>query len=168
MWLYVFIFFAKLVEVSMATVRNVLINRGEKLFGAIIGFFEVMIWLIVVSSVLANVQDDPAKVLVYCFGFACGNYLGIIIENKLAIGNACIQAVVGKESREYLCELLRERGFGVTVIEGQGMEGPVDVLMVYLKRKSVNEAVELIRQSGPDILITVNDVRHMRNGFIRR
>ena len=164
---YVGIFIAKLVEVALATVRNVLINRGEKLRGALIGFVEVLIWIVVVGNVLGSITEDPLKVLVYCLAFSCGNYVGVIIENKLAIGTACIQAVVAEEMKDELSAALREKGFGVTIIQGQGMESTVDVLMIYLKRKCVNEAIELIRGYCPSSMVTVNDVRHLKNGFIK-
>lgn len=166
--IYLAIFAAKLVEVSLSTVRNVLVNRGEKLRGAIIGFFEVLIWIVVVSNVLDSLTEDPLKAIIYCLAFACGNYVGVIIEGKLALGTACIQAVVSEAQKDELSAALREKGFGVTIIQGQGMEQTVDVLMIYLKRKCVEEAIELIRQYGPTSMITVNDVRSLRNGFIRK
>lgn len=168
MWIYLFIFVAKLVEVSLATVRVVLINRGEKLKGACIGFFEVMLWVIVISQVLDGVSQDPAKLIIYCLAFALGNYLGVIIENKLAIGTVCLQAVVKEELKDELSETLRSKGFGVTNVLGEGKDGPVDVLLIYLKRKSAQEAIDLIRTVCPSSLVTINDVRQMRNGFIKK
>ncbi len=165
---YILIFTAKLVEVSLATVRNVLINRGEKLKGAAIGFFEVLIWVLVVGNVLSSITEDPIKVVVYCLAFAMGNYVGVIIENKLAIGTSCIQAVVNVEQVEEVGDAMRKQGFGVTRIKGEGRDGPVEVLMIFLKRKSLDEASQLIRGISPNALITVNDVRHLRNGYIRR
>ncbi|MCL2050787.1 MAG: DUF5698 domain-containing protein [Lachnospiraceae bacterium] len=198
--IYFLIFVAKLIEVALATVRNVLINRGEKLLGAVIGFFEVMIWIIVVSNVLGSLAEDPFKVLVYCLAFSCGNYLGVIIEGKLALGTALIQVMVVEEPNAEISvldkikksisvsedgeikersidetvpytnlkSLLRDRGFGVTTVPAQGLDREVNIMMIYLKRKSVPEALELIRAHTPSALITVNDVRQMRNGFIRK
>lgn len=166
--IYIGIFLAKMVEVSLSTVRIVLVNRGEKFKGAAIGFFEVMLWIIVVANVLDTVSQDPFKVIIYCAGFSCGIFMGVIIEDKLAIGTACIQAVVGEDMKDELSAKLRQRGFGVTVLQGQGRDGTVDVLMVYLKRKCLGEATDLIRQHCPNAMITVNDVRSLRNGFIRR
>jgi len=178
--IYFAIFAAKLVEVSLATVRNVLINRGEKLFGALIGFVEVLIWIIVVSNVLGTLKEDPIKALVYCLAFSCGNYVGVIIEGKLALGTALIQVMIAEEmdagnvikeiedEKENLNVLLREKGFGVTTVPAQGLEREVNIMMIYLKRKSVPEALDLIRSHTPSALVTVNDVRQMRNGFIRK
>ena len=198
--IYLLIFFAKLIEVALATVRNVLINRGEKVFGAIIGFVEVMIWIIVVSNVLGSLAEDPIKALVYCLAFSCGNYFGVIIEGKLALGTACIQVMAVEEPTEELSvvdklkksisvtedgeiketgtaytapyinlkTLLRDRGFGVTTVPAQGIDREVNIMMIYLKRKSVPEAIELIRANIPSALITVNDVRQIRGGFIKK
>lgn len=165
---YLGIFLAKLVEVSLATIRVVFINRGEKLRGAIIGFIEIMLWIVVVSNVLSDLSRDPMKAVVYCFAFALGNYLGVIIENKLAVGTASIQTVVMEEHTHELSALLREHGFGVTILQGQGMENTVDVLLIFLKRKSVPEAVGLIRSFLPNAVISINDVRQLRNGFVRK
>ena len=167
MW-YVLIFFVKLFEVSLATVRVVLINRGEKLKGAIIGFFEVMIWAILVSNLLTTLQEDPIKLVVYCLAFSCGNYFGVILEGKLALGMAQIQVVVSNDKTTPISTALREKGFGVTAMTGEGMEGPVDILMIFVKRKSVPEALSTIREFSPQAVITINDVRQRRNGYLRK
>lgn len=166
--LYIAIFLAKMVEVSLATLRYVYVGRGEKLLGACIGFVEVIIWVIVVSNVITSLTEDPLKAVFYCLGFACGTYLGVIIEDRLAIGTVCIQAMVPEENKDALSEALRGFGFGVTVISGEGKDGPTDILMIYLKRKSVQEAIDLIHSFGPNAMITVNDVRSLRNGFLRK
>lgn len=168
MLIYIAIFVAKLVEVSLATVRNVLINRGEKVKGSLIAFFEVMLWVLVVGNVLGTLTEDPFKVFVYCLAFALGNYVGVTIENKLAIGTASIQAVIDVSKRDELSSALREKGFGVTNVKGEGMEGEVGVMMIYLKRKCIEEASALIRSYNPNAFITVNDVRQMRNGYMRK
>ncbi len=165
---YVLIFVAKLVEVSLATLRNVLIVRGEKVKGSIIAFFESLIWVIVVSNVLQTITEDPFKVVTYCLAFALGNYCGVILENKLAIGMACIQAVVGGNQTEEVSRQMREQGFGVTTVPGEGKDGPVNVLMIFIKRKCQPEAINLLKSICPGALITVNDVRHMRNGYMRK
>jgi len=166
--LYVFVFLAKLFEVSLATMRLVLINRGEKLKGALIGFFEIMIWAILASNVLTDLHNDPLKLVIYCLAFSCGNYLGVTLENKLAIGMAQIQVVASTSKTSTISTALREKGFGVTTIVGQGMDGPVDILMIYVKRKSVPEALAIISSFSPQAVITINDVRQRRNGYLMK
>lgn len=167
-WLYLAIFAAKMIEVSVSTIRVVFISRGEKVRGAIIGFFEVLIWVILISNVLSNITEDPMKIVVYCLAFAVGNFIGVTIEGKLAIGTASLQTVVDGGCKDELSAVLRENGFGVTITQGEGMEGPVYVLLIFLKRKSVPEAVNLIHQFRPNAMITINDVRQLQNGFIRK
>ncbi len=165
---YVLIFVAKVFEVSLTTVRNVLIIRGEKGKGAIIAFFEALVWVIVISTVLSgDILSDPIRLITYCSAFALGNYVGVIIENKLAIGMACIQAVIPCTHSDDVLQAMRKQGFGVTQIHAEGKNGAVMVLMIFLKRKSQNEAITLIKQICPSALITLNDVRHMRNGYTR-
>ena len=167
-WIYPVIFFGKILEVSLSTVRIVLINRGEKLKGALIGFFEVLIWIFLVSNLLSTITKDPIKVVVYCLAFACGNYVGVIIEGKLAIGNACIWSVISGDSRQTLETALREKGFGVTVTEGEGLKDTVCVFMIYLKRKQIEEATAIIHALVPQAFITINDVRQVTRGYIRK
>ena len=164
--LYILVFLAKLCEVSLATMRLVLVNRGEKLKGAMIGFVEVMIWAVLASNVLADLMKDPFKLIVYCLAFSCGNYLGVTLESKLAIGLAHIQVVVSIEKSAIIANALRERDFGVTAIVGEGKNGPVNILMIYVKRKSVPEALNIINEFSPQAVITINDVRHRRNGYL--
>ena len=165
--MYFIIFFAKMVEVCLTTVRNVLIVRGEKGKGAFLAFFECLVWLLLISNVLQNITEDPIKMIAYCSAFALGNYCGVIIEGKLAIGMACIQVVVGAGQTGEVSRQMRSQGFGVTTLLGEGKDGPVNVMMIFLKRKCQKEAIQLIKTSCPNALITVNDVRHMRNGFLK-
>ncbi len=167
--LYIIIFCAKIVEVSLMTLRVVYINKGEKLIGSIIGFVEVFIWVIVVSSVLNNISEDPMKIFVYCFSFALGNYVGVTIENKLAVGVSSMQVIVPDEIGEEIAMDLRQNNFGVTIIEGKGIEDvKKDVLSVILKRKRIPQAVEIINAKLPNALISINDVKNMRGGYIKK
>ena len=166
--LYIIIFCAKIIEVSISTVRLVFINKGERVKGAILGFAEIMIWLIVVSSVLNNISEDPMKMFVYAAAFSLGNYVGVTIESKIAVGLASIQVVVGQKSGEVLADALREQGYGVTIIDGKGKSESIkNLLFIQLKRKKIPEAVKLIKQHNPEAYITVNDIKSMMGGYIK-
>lgn len=166
--LYIIIFCAKIIEVSISTVRLVLINKGERVKGAILAFIEIMIWLIIVSSVLNNITEDPIKVFIYAIAFSLGNFIGVTLESKLAVGLASIQVVVNAENGEVLADILREQGFGVTIIDGRGKnDNRKNLLFVQLKRKKIPEAVKLIKQTNPDAYITVNDIKSMMGGYIK-
>lgn len=166
--LYVIIFFAKIIEVSISTIRLVFISKGERVKGAILGFVEIMIWLIVVSSVLNNITEDPIKMLIYAAAFSLGNYLGVTIESKIAIGLSSIQVVVSEKDGEILADILREQGYGVTIIEGKGKNDSIkNLLFIQLKRKKIPEAVKSIKQNYPEAYITVNDIKSMVGGYIK-
>ena len=166
--LYTIIFFAKIIEVSISTIRVVFIGKGERAKGAILGFVEIMIWLVVVSSVLNNITEDPIKMLIYAAAFSLGNYLGVTIESKIAVGLASIQVVVNEKSGDILADILREQGYGVTIIEGKGKNESIkNLLFIQLKRKKIPEAVKLVRQHNPEAYITVNDIKSMMGGYIK-
>lgn len=166
--LYFIIFFAKIIEVSISTVRLVYINKGEKVKGAVLGFIEILIWLVVVSSVLHNITEDPIKVFIYAISFSLGNFIGVTIESKIAVGLSSIQVVVGQEGGAILADILREQGYGVTIIEGKGKNDSIkNLLFIQLKRKKIPEATRLIKEHNPEAFITVNEIKNMFGGYIK-
>lgn len=166
--LYIIIFCAKIIEVSISTIRVVFIGKGERVKGAILGFVEIMIWLVVVSSVLNNITEDPIKMFIYAAAFSLGNFLGVTIESKIAVGLASIQVVVSEKDGKVLADLLRDQGLGVTIIEGKGKDDSIkNLLFIQLKRKKIPEAVKFIKQDYPDAYITVNDIKSMLGGYIK-
>jgi len=167
--LYIIIFIAKTIEVSISTIRLVYVNKGERLKGAILGFVEVMIWLLVVSSVLNNIADDPFKMFAYAAGFALGNYLGVSIEAKIAVGLASIQVVVSENAGDILANILRDSQFGVTIIDGRGKDNnKKNLLFVQLQRRKIPAAIKLIKDTYPNAYINVNDVKSTVGGFIKK
>lgn len=167
--LYIIIFVAKTIEVATATIRLVYNTKGERFRGAILGFFEVLIWILVVSSVLNNITEDPFKIFAYAAGFSVGNLLGVYIESIIAIGISSIQVVVGEQSGAVLAGILREHNFGVTIIDGEGKENSKkNLLFIQLKRKKIPAAVKIIRQTDPLAYISVNDVKSTIGGFIKK
>lgn len=166
--LYLIIFLAKIIEVSISTIRIVYVNKGERVKGAVLGFAEIMIWVVIVSSVLNNITEDPIKVFVYAAAFALGNYFGITIESKIAVGLSSVQVVVNQNEGVILADILREQGFGVTIIEGRGKNDSIkNLLFIQLKRKKIPEAVKLIKEHCPEAYITVNDIKTMLGGYIK-
>lgn len=167
--LYIIIFMAKTVEVSISTIRLVYNSKGERIKGAVLGFFEVLIWILVVSSVLNNITEDPFKIIAYAAGFSFGNFLGIYIESKIAIGISSIQVVVSEELGNTLAQTLREEGFGTTVIEGKGKDNSKKILLfIQLKRKRIYKAIKIIKQTDPNAYISINDVKSVVGGFIKK
>lgn len=162
---YILIFFAKIIEVSLMTVRTVLITRGEKLYGSIIGFVEVTIWLYVISRVLIGIDKDPVKMVVYALGFSCGNYIGCILEEKLAIGILTINAIASEKEGEKLAQLLRKENVGVTIVDAEGLKEDKKMLIIHVKRKRKKEILELIQSSDIHAVVSIMDTKTVYGGY---
>jgi uncharacterized protein YebE (UPF0316 family) len=165
MIIYVLIFMSKIFEVSLGTIRTVLLTRGVKLWASIIGFFEVLIWLLVVGNVLVGIKEDPFRMFMYALGFACGNYIGSTIEEKLAIGIVTISITVEEKDAVALVEMLREAGLGVTTLEAAGINDDRTMLIIHIKRKRKDEVIKMIRKCGIDAMISINDTKTVYGGY---
>ena len=163
--IYIFITVVKTIEVSMATFRIVLITKGERVKGAIVGFFEVILWVILAATVLTNITEDPLKVFFYATGFALGNFFGSMFEERIGLGTMKIEAIVMKEHGGKLANALRSHGFAVTVIEGEGMNFPRNVLIMVVKRKDYEFVVSLMKEYQSNAFITVNEIKPVYGGF---
>lgn len=166
-WIYLIIFFGKITEVTFATLRIVLINRGERTKGSIIAFIEVLLWIYVTGTVLVGFQNAPLKVVVFALAFALGNYVGSWLENKIALGLSTIE-VITTEDACALLEVLREHNLGVTVINGEGKNGPRKIYKVHLKRNRIASTVRLINKHISSCVISVTDVKVLKGGYIRK
>ena len=156
-WLPLMIFLARIVDVSCGTVRTILIVRGLGLLGACIGFFEVLIWLMVIRQIFQQL-DNPLCFIAYAAGFAAGNFVGIIIENRISIGRVIVRIITRREADD-LVAFLRSAGYGITVIEAEGVTGPVKVIFTIVERSNIEHIVGMIKQSNPQAFYSVEDVR---------
>lgn len=168
-WVYLFIFFGKILEVTVATIRMVLINRGERTAGSIIAIFEITIWLLITGTVLAGFKDDLIKVVVFALAFACGNYFGSWLESKLAYGLSTLQVIVPETGCfEPMLEAFRMNDFAVTVMDGEGKEGNRKILLIHLKRKRISHAMKIVNKINRECVVTVSDVKVLRGGYIKK
>ena len=165
MLIYLFIFFAKIIEVSLCTVRTVLITRGEKLFGSIIGFFEVIIWLYLISTILVGISETPFKMVAYALGFACGNYFGCILEEKLALGLITINAIVSEKDGPALAKILRSENIGVTIMDAEGLKEAKKLLILHVKRKRKSRVIKLIQNSNINAVISLAATKTIYGGY---
>jgi uncharacterized protein YebE (UPF0316 family) len=165
---YFIIFFAKIIEVSISTIRIMFVAKGERVKASIIAFFEILIWIVIVSSVLSNLSEDPLKALVYAAAFSIGNYLGVYIEAKLALGLSSIQVITQEGTGSELAKLLRDHNLGVTVIKGEGKETAKEILLIHLKRKRIKESIDLINSQLDNAVIIINEVKAVRGGYLKK
>jgi uncharacterized protein YebE (UPF0316 family) len=164
-WQFLIIFIAKVIEVSLSTIRTVFVTRGEKLIPAIIAFFEIMIWLNVVSAVITGISESPARMMAYALGYSCGVFIGVYIEEKLAIGLITINVVLGKQEGIKLAQYLRENKVGVTELEAKGKDEEKTFLLLHVQRKNKENIIKLIKNQDLNALISVNAVKNIYGGF---
>ena len=157
------VFLARLVDVSLGTVRIILISRGRKYLAPILGFLEVLIWITVVSQVVSGAQNIVAY-LAYAAGFAVGNYAGMLIEEKLAIGTLVVRVILPQHGTE-LVERLRAEGYGATYADGHGASGPVMLIYTVVLRKELAHVVNLIQEVYPKAFFTVEELRSTQQGI---
>jgi uncharacterized protein YebE (UPF0316 family) len=161
---YLFIFLARVCDVSLATIRTLMVVRGQKLYAAIIGFFEVIIYILALGKIFSDLTN-PLNLLFYALGYATGNYVGTYFEEKLAVGIFTAQVITLKDPLQ-LTEILREKGYGVTVIEGEGREGKRYILQIILKRKRFRDLQTEIDQWDENAFCTIFDARMTRGGVL--
>ncbi len=164
---YLAIFIAKIIEVVIATLRIMYVSKGEKVKALITSLAEVAIWIVVVNSVLSGIQEDPMRAVAYCLAFALGNYLGISLEEKMAAGLTSIQVIVQEGTGEELKENLRDNGFGVTSVKGEGKNTRTEILMVHLVRKRSKEALKIIKSTNENAVIIVNELKNFSGGYLK-
>ncbi len=163
-WGPLLIFGLRICDVSLATVRMVLSVRGERVLPPIIGFVEILIWILAVGSAVRNL-NDPWHVIGYAAGFSAGTGVGLWVERKLALGLSSMQVVTRIAGRE-LAAALRHEGFGVTRWVGEGRDGSVDVLMSSLRRRAVPRAMQVVDRIAPDAFVSIQDDRLLRRGWL--
>lgn len=159
-WTYILpllIFVAKISDVTLGTLRIVMLARGEKVIAPILGFFEILIWLLAVTKVLQNL-DNWVNYIAYAGGFAMGNYVGLVIERKLAVGVIKIQIITKKGAKKLIAALV-QNGYGITSIDAEGAVGKVNVIYCILKRSTLPEMIALIKQYNPKAFYSVADVK---------
>lgn len=155
---------ARIGDVSLGTVRTICVIYGRRTTAWFLGFFEILIWILVVSKVINNL-DNYAYAIAYALGFATGNYVGITIEKYLAFGEQVVRVFTRKGAE--LAADLRAAGFVVTELVGQGRDGPVDLLFVQTLRKLAPKAARQAKQFDPDCFIVVDDVRSAETAYAR-
>lgn len=157
------IFALRIVDVSLGTVRMILMVRGRRELSAAIGFVEVLIWIVAVGNALQHL-GSPYHVVGYAGGFAAGTYVGIAVEDYLAFGTVVVRAIIPDEAHGTTARSLRAEGFAVTEVDGRGQSGPVDVLNVVVNRSEAPRVVEAVEAEAPRSFITVEEIRSTRRG----
>lgn len=158
------VFFARLVDVTLGTMRIIFLSRGRKFLAPALGFVEVFIWITVVSQIVGGAQNNLLAYFAYAAGFAVGNYFGMVLEDKLAIGTLVIRVILPKDGNS-LIGRLREEGYGVTFVEGHGASGAVILIYTIVMRKELEQVVNIIHEVSPRAFFTVEELRSVQQGI---
>jgi uncharacterized protein YebE (UPF0316 family) len=156
------IFLARVLDVSLGTMRIVFVSRGLKYLAPVVGFFEVIIWLLAIRAIMQNLNNAICYIA-YGAGFAMGTFVGLYIEKRLAIGNSLIRIITQNDSTE-LINHLRSKGYGVTNMEANGVKGRVHVIYIIIKRSNFQDVAEIIKKHNPQAFYTVEDVSAVIKG----
>lgn len=157
----VLIFTARIFDVSLDTIRVIMVSKGYRRFAPYVGFFQVLIWIITITRIMENL-DNWLTYVAYAAGFGMGTFVGMYIEERIAMGNELLR-VITRHPADELVRVLREKGYMVTVVDGEGKDGPVGILFLALKRKVLNDAIELVKLYNPQAFYTVEDMRFVRD-----
>jgi uncharacterized protein YebE (UPF0316 family) len=158
------IFIARILDVSIGTIRIIFLSRGYKNIAPLLGFFEVLIWLVAIAKVFQNVNTWYSY-LIYAGGFATGNYIGMLIEEKLAIGYQSFR-VITKRKASTLIIVLKNMNMNATVVNGKSNHGDVSILYIVVPKKRSNELMKAIKTHNPHAYVTIEDVRSHQDGFL--
>lgn len=162
-----FIFFARILDVSLGTLKTLFVIRGNRKLSFILGLLEMLVWYIVVSKALGTGKMDIYVALAYSAGYATGAVVGSLIEEKLAIGQLSLQVII-RRSHDNLIDVLRERGYAVSTIECAGLNSLKTMLIIEIKRKDLKKIRKIIQDVEPSAFVTISDTRMVINGYFEK
>lgn len=160
------IFLARISDQTIGTLRLIFLSKGKKNLAPFLGFFEVIIWLIAVGQIMKHL-DNVLCYVAYGGGFAMGNYIGMVVEEKLSIGNVIIR-IIPKKDTSLLIAYLRENNYGVTSVEAEGAKGRVNIIFTIIMRKDVEHVISIINKFNPNAFYTIEEVKAINEGIFKR
>lgn len=160
-----FIFVMRVADMTLDTLRVLFMMRGRKLTAGAIGFAQAAIFVIAISRVISEL-GNPLNIVGYAGGFAVGVMLGMVLEERMALGFGHVR-IISSTKGQAIAETLRAGGYAVTEISGRGKDGVVNVLLVTARRKEVEHVQKLVRDADDSAFITIEEIRPLWRGFYR-
>lgn len=159
----IFIFLGRICDVTLGTLRIIFVSKGQKSVAPIIGFFEVFIWIVIISEILSRANSMTAY-LSYAAGYASGTYVGMRIENRLAFGILLYRVYTSKDAHELVAKI-NQQGYGATMITGDGSTGKVDIVETVVGRNEMRKIESVLTDFDDRIFFVTSDVRTAKNGI---
>ncbi len=156
------IFIARICDQTIGTIRIVFISRGDKWISPILGFIEVIIWVLAIRQILYNLSNVVGYVA-YAGGFATGNFIGMLIEEKIALGKRVVQIITQKDASK-LIKFLTRKGYGITNIPAEGSRGNVNVIYTIIDRSDMERVIQLVERINPGAFYSVQNVLSVKEG----
>jgi uncharacterized protein YebE (UPF0316 family) len=157
------VFVAELVVVTLSTVRIIFLSRGRKVPASVLGFFEVAIWLFAIGQIVQNLSDLGCYVA-FAAGFTAGNFFGVMLERRLAIGTLVVRTITHRDPSDLIAGL-RAAEYGVTSIDAEGATGPVKVVFTVIPRKDLANVLAIIRAFDPRAFYSVDEIQSAGSGI---
>jgi len=157
------IFMARICDVSIGTLRIIFVSKGKRNIAPVLGFFEVLIWIIAITKIVQNL-DNYINYVAYAAGFATGNYVGMIIEERLAMGIQMVRVFTNNKGLE-LVQLLNSSGYGATSVEAQGAKEKVHLIYTIVQRTELHNVINVINRFNPKAFYTVEDIITANEGI---
>ena len=159
----ILIFIGRVSDVSLGTLRIIFISKGNRKLSPLVGFFEVIIWLLAAGQIFSNLTN-VIYYIAYALGFATGNYFGLIIEQKLSLGLLSLRLFI-TEDPESLINTLKDQGYGLTVLGAQGRTHDVTLVIMIIRRKDLSKVFKVIRETHPQTFVTIEQVQSVKGGI---
>jgi uncharacterized protein YebE (UPF0316 family) len=160
------IFLARILDQTIGTMRLIFLAKGMKHIAPVLGFFEVIIWLLAIGQIMQHL-DNWLCYVAYGAGFAMGNFIGITLEEKLSIGTSIIRVILSSESPELISEL-KSHNFGLTILNAEGAKGKVKIIFSIIRRKEIAVFINTLHQFHPNAFYTIEDVKEAKDGVFKR
>lgn len=166
------VFLARMLQNGIGTIRDIWVIRGERGKAAVCSFTETLLWMIVFCWVLRDFFDSPLSFrtllnfLAFASGYAAGTYVGVSIEERMAVGHVTVQIISARRERE-VGRMLRERGFLLTTLRGRGRYGPRTIYQSVIPRRTLSAFLASVEREDPEAFITIMDAKSVRGGRIR-
>lgn len=157
---------ARIVDVTVGTIRVIMVSRGYKNIAPVLGFGEVIIWLLAIGQIMQQL-DNVMSYIGYGAGFAAGNYIGIHLVEKMSLGTVVLRIIPRTDSTA-LVSALRGAGYGVTAVNAEGKDGPVQIIFSIVKKKDLQGALGIINEHNPNAFYTIEEVQRVNEGFFKQ